>query len=107
MFLNNRRGVTVGKMYRTKLASLIIPAVFTVAPSLLAHAECKNERGLLHGIQDVSNAHEYSRRIISTDAAALLRDRRHLYNCALEDAHRDVEVCKRNLDEITKKAEKF
>ena len=97
----------MGKMYRTKLASLIIPAVFTVAPSSLAHADCKNERGLLHGIQDVSNAREYSRRIISTDAAALLRDGKHLYNCALEDAHRDVQVYKRNLDEIIQKAIKF
>lgn len=94
-------------MYRTTLRSLIIPAVLTVAPSSFARAECKNERGLLHGIIDVSNAHDYSRRMISNDATALLRDRKCMYNCALKDAHGDVQACKKNLDEIIQKATEF
>ena len=94
-------------MHRTKLKSLIIPAVLTIAPSCFARAECKNERGLLHGIEDVSNAHEYSKQLISNDAAALLRDRKYMFNCALKDAHGDVQTCKKSLDEIIQTGNEF
>lgn len=94
-------------MHRAKLRSLIIPVVLTVAPSCLARAECKNERGLLHGIEDVSIAHEYSRWIISNYATALLRDTEYMYNCALRDAHGDGQACNKSLEEIIQTGNRF
>ena len=85
-----REAVALGKMLLIEVRSLITPAVLPVAPSCFTRAVRKNERGLLHGIEDVSNAHEYSRRMISDDATALLRDRKHMCNCALKDTHGDV-----------------
>ena len=45
--------------------------------------------------------------MISNDATALLRDRKYMYNCALKDAHGDVQACKKNLDEIEQKDTEF
>ena len=94
-------------MQRAKLRSLIIPAVRTVAPSCFASAECKNERELLHGIEGVSIAQEYSRRIISNDATALLRDTEYMYNCAFRGAHGDDQACNKSLEEIIQTGNRF
>lgn len=102
MTLTFEKQQALRKMILIEVWSLIIPAVLPVAPSYFARAVCKNERGLLHGIEDVSNAHEYSRRMISDDATALLRDRKHMSSCAFKGRPwrcGDIHACKKSLNE--------
>ena len=82
-------------MHRTKVRSLLIPAVLTAFPTFIAHSECEKEKGLLNGIPDVGNAKNYARKINLRDACDLLKKKDHVYNSAVEDVRGDTNELKK------------
>ena len=87
-------------MLHNEYRSLIRPG----APHYLSRSECENERGLVHGIQDVGNAIDYSTSMIINDAAGFLKDNKHMYNCASVDANGKIQECSNNPDNVIKEA---
>lgn len=66
-----------------------------------------NVRGLLAGIFDVSNAKDYSRTINVDLAVDLLRDKKRIYNIALQENHGNATRCKSYFTAVLKKARTF
>lgn len=66
-----------------------------------------NARGLLTGISDVSNSKDYSRTVNVDFAVDLLRDKKRIYNVALEENHGNATECKICLTKVIKKARTF